>query len=67
MEDQKPAFYHTEQLDHVDTSAEADVNIKQVENLRIAHDHLFSEGRPKWEVVKENKKAMAVILILLVC
>ncbi|KAJ5710615.1 MFS general substrate transporter [Penicillium malachiteum] len=66
MEDQKQAFSHVEQLNRVDTSAEPDVNIKKVENLLIAHDHLFSEGRPKWEVVKENKKAMAVILILLI-
>lgn len=66
MKYQKQGFSHTEQLDRVDTSVEADVNIKEVDNLLIAHDHLFSEGRPKWEVVKENKKAMALILILLV-
>jgi hypothetical protein len=66
MEHRKQGFFHTEQLDRVDASVEADVNIKEVENLRIAHDRLFSEGRPKWEVLKENKKATALILILLV-
>jgi hypothetical protein len=66
MEYQKQGFSHTEQLDRADTSVKADVNIKEVETLLIAHDRLFSEGRPKWEVVKENKKAMALIFILLV-
>lgn len=66
MDDSKPGFQHVEHLARVDTALTADVDIAEVTNLRKAHDQLFSDGRPRWQVAKENKNAMLIILILLV-
>lgn len=62
----KPGFNHVEDLTVTDPSRHADVNIDEVDNLRRAQDNLFSDGRPKWEIIRENKKCMLIILVLLV-
>lgn len=35
--------------------------------LKLAEQQLLSVGRPRWEVIKDNKRAMLVIMIMLVC
>ena len=66
MDDGKPHLAQHVELARVDTALTADVDVSEVTNLRKAHNQLFSDGRPRWQVAKENKNAMLIILILLV-